>query len=107
MNLVEDPWIPVVFETGNSGQVSLGEAFSGGRKIADLAVRPHERIAVMRLLICIAQAALDGPADKSEWLQCREQIAAQAQVYLSRWRHAFELFGDGQRFLQMPNLAGC
>jgi CRISPR system Cascade subunit CasA len=104
MNLVDDPWIPVLFETGSAGHVSLREAFSQGSDIADLTVRPHERIALMRLLICIAQAALDGPADRGEWLHCRERIPDAAQTYLSRWRHAFELFGNGQRFLQVPNL---
>lgn len=104
MNLVEEPWIAVLFGNGSPGCVSLREAFSRGSEIADLAVRPHERIALMRLLICIAQAALDGPADHDEWLRCRDRIPDAACAYLSRWRHAFELFGDGERFLQVPNL---
>ncbi len=41
MNLVEDPWIPVLFADGSSGSVSLREAFSQGWHIADLSVRPH------------------------------------------------------------------
>src|SRR6185437_13584587 len=98
MNLAEEPWIPVLFADGSPGCVSLRAAFSRSSHIADLAVRPHERIALMRLLVCIAQAALDGPADRSDWLSCRERIADAADAYLSEWRHAFELFGDGQRF---------
>jgi CRISPR system Cascade subunit CasA len=31
-------------------------------------------------------------------------MARAAVDYLGRWRHAFELFGDGQRFLQLPIL---
>jgi CRISPR system Cascade subunit CasA len=60
MNLSTDAWIPIVWIEGKSGIVSLREAFERGHRIQDLAVRPHERIALMRLLICIAQAALDG-----------------------------------------------
>lgn len=104
MNLVEDTWIPVLFVDGSGGRVSLRDAFSRGRQISDLAVRPHERIALMRLLICITQAALDGPMDHRDWLQCRQRIANTAVSYLAEWRRAFELFGDGQRFLQVPKL---
>ena len=104
MNLTTDAWIPIVWNDGQPGTVSLCEAFERGEEIRDLAVRPHERIALMRLLICIAQAALDGPADHDDWKACRPRIAPSALDYLNRWRHAFELFGNGQRFLQVANL---
>ena len=105
MNLTTDPWIPVVWNDGRPGMVSLREAFERGADIQDLAVRPHERIALMRLLICVAQAALDGPKDRADWQACRPRIAPAATAYLQKWHHAFELFGDGQRFLQVNNLA--
>ncbi len=104
MNLSTDSWIPIVWSNGKPGIVSLRKVFEGGGEIRDLAVRPHERIALMRLLICIAQAALDGPANYDDWRACRERIVPSALAYLNRWRHAFELFGSGQRFLQVPNL---
>lgn len=104
MNLATDPWIPVVWNDGRAGMVSLRDAFEQGEKIQDLAVRPHERIALMRLLICVAQAALDGPKDRADWQACRPRIAPAAAAYLNKWQHAFELFGDGQRFLQVNNL---
>lgn len=104
MNLATDPWIPVVLQNGQPGMVSLTETFQRGANIQDLAVRPHERIALMRLLICVAQAALDGPKDHQDWQTCRPRIAPDAADYLKRWRDAFELFGDKQRFLQVQNL---
>lgn len=104
MNLTTDPWIPVVWEGGRPGKVSLLDAFGHGHEIRDLAARPHERIALMRLLICVAQAALDGPRDRAEWRTCAERLPAAAAAYLGRWHHAFELFGDGQRFLQVADL---
>jgi CRISPR system Cascade subunit CasA len=104
MNLTTDAWIPIVWNDGKPGTVSLREAFERGHEIQDLAVRPHERIALMRLLICVAQAALDGPADYDDWKACGPRIVSSALGYLNRWRHAFELFGDGQRFLQVANL---
>ena len=93
-----------MWHDGKPGSVSLREAFERGNEIQDLAIRPHERIALMRLLICIAQAALDGPADYNDWKACRPRIVPIALDYLNRWRHGFELFGSGQRMLQVVNL---
>ena len=104
MNLTTDAWIPIVWTGGQPGHVGLREAFGRGEEIRDLAVRPHERIALMRLLICIAQAALNGPADHEDWKACRLRIAPSALDYLRRWQHAFELFGNGPRFLQVTRL---
>ena len=103
MNLTTESWIPVVWK-GTPGTVSLQELFVRGHDIQDLAVRPHERIAVMRLLICIAQAALDGPCDQDDWRTCSERLAPAALRYLKQWQPAFELLGSGTRFLQVPNL---
>jgi CRISPR system Cascade subunit CasA len=104
MNLTTDPWIPVVWNDERAGMVNMLDAFQRGDDIQDLAVRPHERIALMRLLTCVAQAALDGPRDRADWETCRNRIAPAAEDYLKKWRSAFELFGDGQRFLQVANL---
>jgi CRISPR system Cascade subunit CasA len=104
MNLTTDAWIPIVWNGGKPGIVSLREAFEHGHKIQDLAVRPHERIALMRLLICIAQAALNGPEDYEHWKACRSLIVPSALDYLERCRNSFELFGNGERFLQVANL---
>lgn len=40
----------------------------------------------------------------SNWKACQPRTVPSALEYLNRWRHAFELFGDGQRFLQVANL---
>src|SRR5208282_2314542 len=104
MNTSTEPWIPIVWADGQPGTVSLCEAFERGEDIRDVAVRPHERIAVMRLLICTAQASLDGPNDGDEWKACRSKIAPAARDYLKRWHKAFELLGDGPRFLQVEGL---
>ena len=104
MNLTTDPWIPVVWQNGQPGVVSLTEVFHRGEEIQDLAVRPHERIALMRLLICVAQTALDGPKDHPDWQACRPRIASSTADYLKQWHAAFELFGNKQRFLQVANL---
>lgn len=104
MNLVNDPWISVLSLDGKHRSVSLREAFADGDQIADLALNPCQRIAVMRLLICVAQAALDGPANDADWTACQARLRTAALDYLNRWSHRFELFRPGA-FLQVEELA--
>jgi CRISPR system Cascade subunit CasA len=106
MNLTTDPWLPAVLREGQPVTVSLREAFARAHEIRDLALRPHERIAVMRLLLCMTHAALDGPANRKEWRACRDRIAPTVEKYLARPEIAggFNLFGNAERFLQVANL---
>lgn len=103
MNLTGDPWVPVVLANGQSALVSLLDAFRRGHEILDLVATPPQRIALTRLLVCIAQAALDGPADEADWRACHDRIVPAAEKYLDRWKGCFELFGDNA-FLQLPNM---
>ncbi len=103
MNLANDPWIPVILQDKTSATVSLRDIFTRGETIADLAANPCQRIALMRLLICVAQAALDGPADEAEWRDCRKRLAPAALAYLDQWQHRFNLFGE-HAFLQVDGL---
>lgn len=104
MNLTVDPWIPAVRADGARDLFSLQGLFTEAHAVRDLAVKPHERIALMRLLLCITQAALDGPSDEDAWVECGPHIRPRVRDYLEKWRGAFELFGDGPRFLQLPGL---
>jgi CRISPR system Cascade subunit CasA len=106
MNLTGDPWVPVTLLTGQSTLVSLREVFARKDEIRDLALMPPQRIAVTRLLLCIAQAALDGPETEVEWRDCKPRIAPACLDYLTKWQHAFELYASGSHgaFLQVPNL---
>ena len=107
-NLVDEPWLPVTlaenFPDAKSREplprVSLQEAFEHGDKIIDLRCFPHERIALTRLLICIAQRALNGPEDEEEWQRCRAETAKKAVRYLEDKKPYFNLFGDEPRVLQ-------
>ncbi len=101
MNLANDPWIPAVRQDGTRELFSLQQLFANAHELRDLAVKPHERIALMRLLVCITQAALDGPADEEAWEQCEPLIQPRVRTYLETWRDAFELFGEGRRFIQI------
>ncbi len=104
MNLTIDPWVPVLYLRGTRQLLSLQDLFAQAHELRDLAVKPHEKIALLRLLICITQAALDGPADSYDWKECREAIQPKVKAYLEQWKAGFELFGEGPRFLQVPGL---
>lgn len=103
MNLTRDLWIPVVFENGESSLVSLKDAFARGHEIRDLVATPPQRIVLTRLLVCVAQAALDGPRAEAEWWACRDRILPASVAYLERWQRKFELFGN-DAFLQVASL---
>lgn len=99
LNLCTDPWLPVRLCSGDFVRVSLEDFFSELKEISDLILAAHERISIMRLLICIAQRAINGPCDREEWDECKELFAPKAVQYLKEWRHAFNLIGEDGAFL--------
>ncbi len=103
MNLVNDPWIPVVLSDESPHTAGLAELFQRADQIRDLSVDPPRRVALMRLLICIAQAALKGPSDEEKWYNCRGCISPEGFFYLQKWASAFELRGPNP-FMQVPGL---
>jgi hypothetical protein len=60
-NLVEEPWIPVTGE----GLVSLRRVFSDG-KLRAFGGNPVQKIALLKLLLAIAQSA-STPENDEEW----------------------------------------
>jgi len=106
MNVAFDPWIPVVTLEGHPRLASLLEVLTNGENILDLAVRPHERVSLMRLFICVAHAALNGPKDSTEWEEVPKRLAEAACAYLKKWADSFELFHPTRPWLQVANLHG-
>lgn len=104
MNVAFDPWIPVITREGKPKLASLCQVFTEGHQLADLAVRPHERVSLMRLFLCVAHAALDGPKDYDEWCKVPKRLPEAAQRYLERWRDSFELFHPSKPWLQIADL---
>lgn len=104
MNLVTEPWIPVIDKEGEYCTISLMDVFTQGDQYSDLTVRPHERISLMRLFICIAHAALNGPTDYDEWLEVHANLPSAAKKYLEQWKDSFWLFHPQNPFLQIAGL---
>ena len=103
MNLVDEPWIPCIRRDGTLRPASLRDCFVGN-DIVDLAVRPHERVALMRLLLCVGYASAGIPEDYDAWEAMRERLPQAACTYLDTWRDSFELFHPEKPFLQVAGL---
>ncbi len=98
-NLVDEAWIPVTGE----GRVSLMRIFSDPGLKA-LGGNPVEKIAIMKLLLAIVQAA-HTPEDEEELFALGAQgVAEKAINYLDEKRDLFWLYGD-KPFLQMPGIS--
>lgn len=104
MNVAFEPWIPVVNTSGNRELAKLVTVFTEGERFADLAVRPHERVALMRLFLCVAHAALNGPKDYNEWREVPKKLSEAAGTYLTKWKDSFELFHKKGPWLQAATL---
>jgi len=103
MNLITDGWIPVVTDEGQTRLVGLKELYEKSRDFRDLSLNPPQRISVMRLLICITQAALDGPENEAGWLKCEDRIIPESLKYLEKHKDKFNLYGE-KPFLQVAGL---
>ncbi|RJP92405.1 MAG: type I-E CRISPR-associated protein Cse1/CasA [Desulfobacteraceae bacterium] len=106
MNVAFDPWIPLVTATGERKLASLLTVFTEGKNFADLAVRPHERVSLVRLFLCVAHAALNGPKDYDEWLEAPKRLPESVRKYLTEWKDSFELFHKEKPWLQVAGLKG-
>lgn len=95
-NLIEEPWIPMA----GIGRASLRQIFSDP-SFKSLGGNPVQRIAILKLLLAIAQAAAT-PADDSEWQKLGPAgLASRCLAYLDQWKGSFYLYGP-RPFLQMP-----
>lgn len=100
-NLIDEPWLPVA----DKGRVSLRQVF-GDADCRALGGNPVEKIALMKLLLAIAQAAAT-PEDEAAWRAMGAQgLAEKCLPYLDQWHDRFDLYGD-KPFLQMPAIAAA
>lgn len=98
-NLVDEPWIPVA----GAGLVSLHQVFTipGLRALGG---NPVQKIAVTKLLLAVAQAAVT-PEDEFEWEALGpDGLSSRIVAYLDAKKDCFWLYGL-HPFLQMPAVA--
>lgn len=97
-NLIDEPWIPVA----DYGRVSLRQIFSQS-EYRGLGGNPVQKIALLKLLLAIAQSAAT-PENENEWKTLGAQgLAERCLAYLDKWHDRFYLYGE-RPFLQMPKV---
>ncbi len=97
-NLADEPWVPVAGEA----RLSLREVFSR-REPACLGGNALEKIALLKLLQAVGQAACT-PDDEESWRELGPDGLAEACMqYLDRWHGNFWLYG-AKPFLQLPSV---
>lgn len=100
-NLIDEPWIPVA----DKGRVSLRQVFTEPGLRA-LGGNPVEKIALLKLLLAIAQAAAT-PDDEDAWRAMgADGLASRCIAYLEQWHDHFDLYGE-RPFLQVPAIAAA
>jgi len=106
MNLVTDRWLPVTDRNSRLHYISLNKLFEKSDEWQDLVLRPHERVSVMRFLICIVQGALDGGPSEDDWNDCIDEIPQTCLGYLNsdERKSCFNLHDDKNPFLQIADL---
>ncbi len=83
-NLIDEAWLPVA----DVGRVSLRDIFTHPEYRA-LGGNPVQKIAILKLLQAIAQAAAT-PEDEAQWQQLGwQKMAAQVCDYLEQWHDRF------------------
>ncbi len=97
-SLLTEPWIPI---PGRS-RVGLRQIFTE-QDLPGFGGDAVEKIAIFKLLMAIAQAAVT-PQNEMAWRQLSvESFAALCLEYLEKWKDRFYLFGE-KPFLQFPEV---
>ncbi|BAL94033.1 type I-E CRISPR-associated protein Cse1/CasA [Rubrivivax gelatinosus] len=110
-NLLDEPWIPVLYADGRSSAVGLREVFAeAGRIVAIAEPSPPSLVAIHRLLLAILHRAVTqqfgrwNDRDRAVWYDDGLPQAA-VEHYLEQWRENFWLLGGERPFMQVPALA--
>jgi len=102
MNLIHDPWIPVRRRSGATDRIRPAQiAETDDPPAAPASPRADFDGALAQFLIGLLQTCF-APGDEGDWEDRLEQPPTVAELdrAFSRYAHAFEVDGDGPRFMQ-------
>lgn len=98
-NLVDQPWIPVLYLNGRNDRVGILDAMRDAHRIREIAApNPMDRLAVVRLLIALKYWLRGKPEGR------RDTSAADVDR-LVECRQRFEILGNGPRFFQADDVS--
>ena len=98
-NLLEQSWIPTV----NKKHINLCEVFSD-KSITGLGGNPTQKISILKLVLAVAQRALDIKTEDQLYKLTEQVIVEKCLAYLKEHHDSFYLYGR-KPFLQMTNIS--
>lgn len=112
-NLIDEPWVRIRDEEGEEREVSLLELFRQAPHIKCLANDlPTQDFAILRVLLAILQRSILPTLDEDDdpivvwgdlW-NAPELPVSSICEYLDKWRFRFDLFDEGNPFMQVAGL---
>lgn len=106
MNLITDPWIPIIRRDGTPGKIMPWQIAEPDNPIIEIkAPRPDFQGALYQFLIGLLQTCF-APEDEDEWLERWEKIPApdELKAAFEKEKDVFELdFSNGVGFMQDHN----
>jgi CRISPR system Cascade subunit CasA len=104
-DLVDSPWIPCIDAAGRRVELGLRDTLVRAHELTEVRDEsPLTTAALLRLLMAVLYAALEGPKDERGWRALWKAGAwseGKIGTYLKTWRQRFELFDAKHPFLQV------
>jgi hypothetical protein len=98
-NLLEQPWLSVIYNNGVAARISLIEALSKAHQLQIAYPNPMDRIAVFRFILAMSLWCKQKTGDP-----IKDRIPPRWFSYLADQKPMFELYGDDKRFMQSRGL---
>lgn len=108
-SLLHEPWIEVQLRDGSDTALSIRDVFARADDIVEvLGESPTQSLAIMRLLLAILHAALEGPEGETAWRELYEASALpvdKVEQYLREYEDRFYLVHPQTPFYQVNSLS--
>lgn len=99
-NLLEEPWIPILWSDGQSGCIGARRALVEARQIRQVAISsPLDRFAIFRFLLAVLYWCEGNPPAGSS-MPSKTLLTKAGLAKLDGNAELFDLFGDRKRFYQ-------
>lgn len=102
-NLLDEKWIPVLWQCGSSERVGIRTALTQAGRIRQIAAtNPMDRMALLRFLLAILYWCRGNPPVDTSESPSEEPFAGDWFGRLEEQADSFNLMGDKKRFYQNP-----
>ncbi len=99
-NLLEENWIPVLYNNGTVDRVGIKKALSEAGKIRQIAAsNPMDRVAIIRFLLAVLQWCKGNPPADANTIS-GDSFPADWFKKLDENKDCFNMLGNGKRFYQ-------